>query len=160
MDWRTLFLTTDGRIGRRDFWIGIAIIFGIAVVAGWIPVLGQLIALALIYPSICLQAKRLHDMGKTAWLMLVPMGVGMVCSAVAAAMGGMAAIGLGAGGEAAAAGAAMAGVGAFLVLILAVVVSFGFLLWVGLSSGDPGENRFGPPPVSLTGGAASPPTVA
>lgn len=160
MDWKKLFLTAEGRIGRRDFWIGIAIIFGIAVVAGWIPVLGQIIALVLIVPSVCLQAKRLHDMGKTAWLMLVPMGVGMVCGAIAGAMGGMAMLGIGAGGEAAVAGAAMAGIGAFLVLLLAVVVSFGFLLWVGLSSGDPGENRFGPPPVSLTGGTASPPTVA
>ena len=162
MDWKTLFLTADGRIGKRDFWIGFAILFGVGFVLGMIPVIGQLVSIALIFPWVCLYAKRLHDMGKTGWLMLVPMGVAIVCTIIVLMVGGMAMIGAGAAGtDAAAGGAAMAGVGmAALVLLAAFVVNIAFLFWVGLSAGDPGDNRFGPPPVSLTGGTASPPTIA
>ena len=161
MDWQTLFLKADGRIGKRDFWIGFAILFAVGFVAGLIPIIGQIIALVLIYPWVCVYAKRLHDMGKTAWLILVPFGVGIVAMVVGLMSGGMAMMGMGAAGtDAAAANAAMAGLGMFgLLMALAGLVGLAFLLWVGLSNGDPGENRYGPPPVSLTGGASSPPMV-
>jgi uncharacterized membrane protein YhaH (DUF805 family) len=41
-------------------------------------------------------------------------------------------------------------------LLLAVVVKLVFLLWVGLSRGDPGPNRYGPPPGEAS---TSPPAV-
>lgn len=162
MDWKTLFLTADGRIGKRDFWIGFAILFGVGFIAGWIPLIGMIVSLALIYPWVCLQAKRLHDMGKTGWLMLAPMAVAIICSIVGMGIAGMAMMGAGmAGNEAAAAGAAVAGFGgALLAFGIAGLIGLAFLLWVGLTNGEPGENRFGPPPVSLTGGVASPPSVA
>jgi hypothetical protein len=40
-----------------------------------------------------------------------------------------------------------AGLGIMLAFFaVAGAAKFIFLLWVGLSPGDPGENRFGPPP--------------
>lgn len=162
MDWKTLFLTADGRIGKRDFWIGFAILFVANLVLGLIPVLGALISLALIYPMVCLYSKRLHDFGKTGWLTAIPFVVFALAMVVGLITGGMAVLGMGAtGSEAAAAGAAMAGLGLFGGLMaLAGLISLGFLLWVGLTSGDPMDNRYGAPPVSLTGGTATPPTVA
>jgi uncharacterized membrane protein YhaH (DUF805 family) len=162
MDWKTLFLTADGRIGKRDFWIGFAILFVANLVLGMIPFLGMLISLLLIYPTVCIYSKRLHDAGRTAWLMLVPFGVVVVCMIIAFMMGGAALMGAGmAGSDSAAGAAAMAGMGgAALVIMLGFLVNIAFVLWVGLSNGDPGENRFGPPPVSLTGGTASPPMVS
>lgn len=162
MDWKTLFLTADGRIGKQDFWIGFAIIFVVNFVLGMIPVLGMIVSIALIYPMVCLYSKRLHDFGKTGWLTLVPFGAGVVGMLLAVMMGGAAIMGAGlAGNDSAAAGAAMAGMGGAALVLMAVgLVCLVFLLWVGLTSGDPGENRYGPPPVSLTGGTASPPTVA
>lgn len=161
MDWKTLFLTADGRIGKRDFWIGFAILFVAGLVLGMIPLLGQIVSIALIYPWVCVYSKRLHDMGKTGWLVLAPVGVMVVAFIIAFMMGGAALMGAGmAGSDAAAGTAAMAGMGgAALVILLACLANLAFLLWVGLSNGDPGENRFGPPPVSLTGGTASPPMV-
>lgn len=162
MDWKTLFLTADGRIGKRDFWIGFAIVFGAGIVAGMIPVLGQIISIALIYPTVCVFSKRLHDFGKTGWLYMAPVAITIVLVLVIGLTGGMAMISAGmAGNEAAAAGSAMAGMGMILAMaLLMLVVWVGFALWVGLANGDPGDNRYGPPPVSLTGGTASPPTVA
>ncbi|HEX2561087.1 DUF805 domain-containing protein, partial [Phenylobacterium sp.] len=159
---KTLFLTADGRIGKRDFWIGFAILFGIGFVAGMIPVLGQIISLVLIYPTVCVFSKRLHDFGKTGWLYLAPVGITVVLMIVMGVTGGMAFMGAGfAGNEAAAAGSAMAGMGLiFALALLGFAVWVGFLLWVGLTNGDQADNRYGPPPVSLTGGTASPPTIA
>ena len=99
--------------------------------------------------------KWLHNLGALGlWIpgiVLVGMGIA-----------GMAMMGAGmAGNEAAAAGAAVAGFGgALLAFGIAGLIGLAFLLWVGLTNGEPGENRFGPPPVSLTGGVASPPSVA
>lgn len=162
MDWKNLFLTADSRIGKRDFWIGMLILFVANVVLSLIPVIGWIASLALIYPAVCLYSKRLHDFGKTGWLTLVPVIAVAGAMVVGALTGGMAILGMSAAGsDAAAASAAMAGLGMFSALMaLAGLVSLGFLLWVGLTNGDPGENRYGPPPVSLTGGTASPPTVA
>jgi uncharacterized membrane protein YhaH (DUF805 family) len=165
MDWKTLFLSPEGRIGRRDFWIGFVVIMVASIVLNLIPIIGQLIGLLLIWPNICITAKRLHDMGKTGWLMLIPAGVSVVCGVVALVAGGMAMIGAnalgGASTDSAAAASAMAGFGMVMAIMgIAVLVGFAFLLWIGLSNGEPGPNRFGPPPKSLADSATPPATTA
>lgn len=140
MDWKYLFLSPTGRIGRREFWIGFAILFVASLVVNIIPVLGTLVGLALIYPQVCVQAKRLHDMGHTAWLMLIPFGVTILAMIMAMVSGGAAMF----SGDYASAGAAMGG--ALLALSLAGLVSLGFLLWIGLTPSQAGDNRFGPQP--------------
>ncbi|HEY9235099.1 MULTISPECIES: DUF805 domain-containing protein [Phenylobacterium] len=150
MDWKTLFLTPEGRIGRRDFWIGFAIIFAAGVVAGVIPLLGPLIGFLLIYPQVCVHAKRLHDMGRTAWLMLIPGAVFLGAMIVATMMGGLAAM---SGDFGAVHGAAMMATG--LAFMLSFLVGLAFLLWIGLTASQPGENRFGPPARSLVGTGVS-----
>ena len=65
MNWQFLFLSANGRIGQKDFWIGFLILFVAGIILGMIPVLGQIISIALIYPWVCLYSKRLHDFGKT-----------------------------------------------------------------------------------------------
>ena len=147
MDWKTLFLDATGRIGQKDFWIGWLVLFGAGFIIGLIPIIGFLFALANLYFSICLHSKRLHDMGKTAWLLLVPFGVSLVGMAIAFALGGAAMFAGAMGGDdaAAAAGAAGGMVIFGLVFLIILVVNIGFLLWVGLSKGDPMDNRFGPP---------------
>jgi len=60
----------------------------------------------------------------------------------------------------AAAGSAMAGVGAAsAVMGLAMLFGLAFLLWVGLTPSQPGENRFGPPAQPVTGPPPAPPIV-
>ena len=44
MDWKTLFLSANGRIGRQPFWIGVAILIVAGMVLNFIPIIGQLAA--------------------------------------------------------------------------------------------------------------------
>jgi uncharacterized membrane protein YhaH (DUF805 family) len=86
-----LFFSMKGRIGRGKFWLGVlGIIIGsmvIGVVLGMLGLfnidpatgepgsgfwLGYTILMALlIWPSICIYAKRFHDRDKSGWWMLI-----------------------------------------------------------------------------------------
>jgi uncharacterized membrane protein YhaH (DUF805 family) len=155
---KRLYLSADGRIGRQDFWIGFAILVAIGVVLGWIPVLGWLISLALCYAQVCLGSKRLHDMGRSGFLMLLPFAVIVVLTVMGMMFGGLAMVaGYGHGGAVGA--GAMAGMGILfgLVGLAGFILNIGFLLWMGLTPSQPGENRYGPEPVAAVVTSAAPP---
>lgn len=148
MDWKSLFFSAEGRIGRQAFWIGWLMLLGAHVVAGWIPLIGQVIALAAIFAWVCLCAKRLHDMGRSGWWQLLPIVLGPVLI-----VGSALSVGIGAtlahltNGDAD--WAALAGVGGlFVSLAIAFVAVVGFTLWLGITEGQPGENRYGEPPLT------------
>ena len=75
--WITLFTSPRGRISRKQFWLhGILPIVIGSVVLGWIPLIGQMISLALLWASICIAFKRFHDHGYPGWwslLYLIPL---------------------------------------------------------------------------------------
>jgi uncharacterized membrane protein YhaH (DUF805 family) len=146
MDWKFLFFSADGRISRQQFWIGALILIGAGVVLGWIPIIGWLISLVSLYAWVCLYSKRLHDFGKSGWLTAIPVGLTIVCAIAAiATMGGMAA--MGAFNTDYMHPGAMMGMGLTAALMgLAMLVSLGFLLWVGLTPTQPGANKYGEPP--------------
>ena len=77
-DWKKLLFSFEGRTRRSHFWIGWLICLGAGVVAGWIPILGGFISLALIWPNLAISVKRLHDMGKSGWLVAIPFVVSIV----------------------------------------------------------------------------------
>jgi uncharacterized membrane protein YhaH (DUF805 family) len=70
--WIQLFTSPSGRISRKQFWLHgfLPILIG-NIVLGWIPLLGQLISLALLWASICIGFKRFHDLGYPGWWSLV-----------------------------------------------------------------------------------------
>jgi uncharacterized membrane protein YhaH (DUF805 family) len=151
MDWKTLFFSADGRIGRSTFWIGWLVLLGVNVVLGWIPFVGGVLSLASIYCNVCVTSKRLHDMGKSGflqvwpWMLFIALGVGSIIMVAGPAI----VAGLSNADESAVMAAVFAGLGAMLLAQLAAFgVVIGFVLWVGVSTGDPGDNRYGPPPVT------------
>lgn len=149
MDWKTLFFSPEGRIGRSAFWIGWLVLLGVNVVLGWIPLIGWALSLATIYCNVCVFSKRLHDMGRSGFLQVWPIVLCtvLVFGALGLAAGPAIMAGVSNADEAAVTAAVLAGVGGMLLAFLAaLVIGFGFLLWVGVSSGDPGENRYGPAP--------------
>ena len=81
----------------------------------------------LLFPAVILHARRLHDMGHTAWLLLAP-GVLMV---VAFAIW-LRIVSLGAQLDAA-------------VPLIALAVSAGFALWCCIGKGQTEANSFGAP---------------
>src|SRR5215212_10293394 len=100
LDWQRLFLSADGRIGRQEYWVGFLILLGVGFIVKFIPFLGILLSLALIYPQVCVGSKRLHDMGRSGFLMLVPYGIFVVGLIVMAMIGGAAVMGGMMGGNA------------------------------------------------------------
>lgn len=143
-DWQKLLFSFEGRTRRSHFWIGWLICLGVSVVAGWIPFIGGLISLALIWPNLAISVKRLHDMGHSGWLVAVPWVVSIIGIIVAIALIGIAAVGNVAALEQEDPAAIMALIAPALGLFgLLALVNLGFLLWIGLSDGKPGENRYG-----------------
>ena len=147
MSWKDLFLSANGRVGQSAFWIGFLILFVAGFVVQIIPILGQILAIAMIYPWICLFSKRLHDFGKSGWLVLLPFAVWIGALCVGFFLGGAGMIaGAMSGYNDVAAATAFGGAGLILGLMgLAGLVNLVFLLWVGLSKGDEGDNAYGPP---------------
>jgi uncharacterized membrane protein YhaH (DUF805 family) len=146
-DWQKLLFSFEGRTRRSHFWIGWLICLGVGVVAGWIPILGGLISLALIWPNLAIAVKRLHDMGKSGWLIAIPWVVSVVGTIAAFSMIGITAFTNAAALDEGDPLAIMALLGPALGLVgLLMLVNLGFLLWIGLSDGQPGPNRFGSNP--------------
>jgi uncharacterized membrane protein YhaH (DUF805 family) len=153
-DWKHLFFSFEGRTRRSHFWIGWLVCLGAGVVFGWIPILGLLLSIALIWPNLAITVKRLHDMGHSGWLAAIPYVVGIVGGIAAVMMMGASAIMNASALENEDPAAIMALIGpAFALFALIFLVGFGFLLWIGLTDGQRGDNRFGPnPKASPSGG--------
>lgn len=142
----TLLLSPNGRIGRRDFWIGFAFVMVASLLAGALPIAGPILGLALIWPQIVIHIKRLHDFGWSGWLLLLPFAVSLVCTVLM----------IGSGGEA----LLLQPPPKELVRLVnspemrkplvyfevAFAVEVAFLCWVGFTKGDAEANKFGAAP--------------
>ena len=64
------YIDFNGRATRSEYWWFVLLTFAL----GFIPVIGWLIRLALLLPSLSVQVRRLHDLGRSAWwlLLLIP----------------------------------------------------------------------------------------
>ncbi len=75
MNFDSVFAKPTGRLSRNDFIGGLVVL--LLVVALYVLVAkagrnGDWVLVTLLFPAFVLHANRLHDMGKTAWLLLVP----------------------------------------------------------------------------------------
>lgn len=76
---KDFLLTYEGRINRQRYWAFVLVYIGLAFVAGIVDgivgsdagVVGALLALVLLYPSICVSIKRWHDRDKSGWWVLI-----------------------------------------------------------------------------------------
>jgi uncharacterized membrane protein YhaH (DUF805 family) len=148
MDWKSLFFSAEGRIGRQAFWIGWLVLLGVQMLAGWIPVVGHALGLIALFAWVCLCTKRLHDMGRSGWWQAPALALGPVLIVGSALWIGFgAAVAALTGGEPEL--AALAGVGVLLVSIAVAFISMiAFTLWVGVAEGEPVDNRYGQPPLT------------
>jgi uncharacterized membrane protein YhaH (DUF805 family) len=148
MDWKTLFLSPEGRIGRQAFWIGWLVLLGVNVAVGWVPLVGHVIWLGTVYCSVCIHTKRLHDMGQTGWWQILPIVFGpILIMGSALSIGVLPAIAALTNGEPEL--SALTALGGFFVsCFIAFAIWLAFTLWVGCSSGQAGDNKYGPPPAN------------
>jgi len=149
MNITNLLFSVNGRIAQQQFWIGVLILIAANIVAGFIPILGFIISLALIWVGIAVYGKRLHDAGKSAWLHAIPWGGSLLLGIIGSIMIGGALFTAMAGGGDVDVAAMIAGAGAASIFfLLGFFVWIAYTIWVGMLKGDPGENRFGPAPVA------------
>ena len=154
MDFRFLFTTFDGRIGRKQFWMGIIVLiiasFALIVVVGlllgtFIPItiLSLICSLIMLYPALALSLKRLFDRNKAinpwAYIFFGPgilinimqrLGIGFTSAEVGDIMDPFPTNGL---------TIALSGITA--IIGIWALVELGFL------KGTTGDNEFGPDPV-------------
>jgi uncharacterized membrane protein YhaH (DUF805 family) len=128
MNFESTFVDPRGRISRGPY-VG-ALIILLAVFALYFFFAkgrnGEWVLATLLLPGFMLHARRLHDMGHTAWLLLVP-GLPLVW----------------AGWLVLSAPPVEPFAGA--VTIVALALSAAFVLWCAVSKGQAEANRFGAP---------------
>lgn len=135
------YATFDGRATRSEYWYFVLfntlISIGISIVASIIggkflnDVVSGLYSLAMIIPMLAVTIRRLHDIGRSGWWLLV------FCISPAAATTAL-----------------FAGYGAFgsvLVFVSAILGIVGIIFFV--TDSTPGDNKYGPNPKGVTGGA-------
>ena len=75
MNFDSVFANPTGRLSRNAFVGGLVVL--LLVVALYVLVAkagrnGDWVLVTLLFPAFVLHARRLHDMGKSAWLLLIP----------------------------------------------------------------------------------------
>ncbi|NCQ61210.1 MAG: DUF805 domain-containing protein [Myxococcales bacterium] len=69
----------DGRATRSEYWyfflFNVIISFVLDVVGGLIhvPIIGSLYSLAVLVPGIAVGVRRMHDVDKSGWFLLIPL---------------------------------------------------------------------------------------
>src|SRR6187399_1229759 len=125
--WNTLFVQPGGRTSRGHF---LAALLPLALAVLWYVYKGPAIdyaswgVLVLLYPAVVLHVRRLHDMGRTGWLMLVPAALTVVAMGIWAER-----ISLGTQLD-------------VMVPLAALVAFLGFALWGCIARGQAETNTF------------------
>lgn len=140
MDWVYLLSSFEGRISRKTFWIGIAVLV-VAEFVGYLVAqalqgdrLGAIIDLAFTYPEFAVAAKRAHDRDLPIWVLIIFFGGG-------AALDLFAVLQL----------TGSANQPSLLSLVIAVpftVLLVALLIELGFRRGTIGPNQYGPDPVA------------
>ena len=123
------YVDFSGRARRSEYWWFYLFCILVNLVLGWIPIVGFIISLGLLLPSLAALIRRLHDINRSGWWCLGFYGVMILGMAV--------------GGTILASGAEALGVGIMVLSVIAVIVWS--IVWLA-SDGTPGPNRFGEDP--------------
>jgi uncharacterized membrane protein YhaH (DUF805 family) len=147
---RLLFFPT-GRIGRRDYWIGMALIFGVVSLAIWSKVsFGGILASSTVYLGICVAGKRLHDFGQSAWGVLVPVCFCMVIIVLTLLTGGFS----NPTGQPQGLPDTPLAVFVDALPVLIFLIWPAWVIWLGVRKSQPQDNQYGPGPQSVSINAA------
>jgi uncharacterized membrane protein YhaH (DUF805 family) len=140
LDWQSLF-SGKGRIDRTTFWtVQLLLALFEACLKATATLFAEMPVLLMLAPLLIASwvvgvfnlTKRLHDLNRSGWWMLLPATIAVLITAVAAAK-------FGRGSE-----------GALASEALALLLPLGFLLAAGALKGNAGPNRFGEPPATVS----------
>lgn len=143
MDGIRLFFSPFGRIGRSAFWLATVATLLALIPPGFTPYLNGPAWLGLgviaLYCTICIRAKRLHDLGYSGWWQAAPMSL----SAIALTTSIVSVVAIDGGFTP---GAIFGGFAALSTTSLSLMVDLAFLIWLGSDAGDGFDNPYGAQP--------------
>jgi uncharacterized membrane protein YhaH (DUF805 family) len=117
----------NGRASRSVFWqyilVYLLIDFALSII--WQGLAG-LLSLALFLPTLGVSVRRLHDIGKSGWLVLLPTIPSLLAGAFMFVFWPLA-----------------------IVAVLAALICIGYLIYLYAQPGVAGSNEFGPAPDAL-----------
>ena len=64
-------LNFKGRSSRSEYWWGYLFNFLLGLALNFVPLIGGLLSVAMIIPGVALAIRRMHDIGKSGWYMLM-----------------------------------------------------------------------------------------
>lgn len=140
------YLDFDGRISRPQYWyyvlVYVVVGIGVSIIGGAVglPSLRSLYGLALFLPSLGMTARRLHDVGKpTYWILIlaVPLVLELVLGLLTLASVMLYPL-------------FMLFVGLTTLISLATLVALIVIIYFCAQPGTPGSNEFGPQPPAWT----------
>ena len=140
MDWVYLLNSFDGRIGRKTFWIAVAVLSVVELVAHFVAVqiqgdrLSAIVDLAFTYPEFAVALKRAHDRDLPVWLLWIFFGASALLDLLTV-------LGVDGADE----------TPSMLSLAIAVpfaVFGLALLVELGFRKGTTGPNRYGPDPLA------------
>ena len=144
--WRLL-----GRAGRMEYWICVVILIAAILLTSFLNT--NSVSTVIGFFWIVLWIRRLHDIGRSGWETLWPIGLSVVFLAGGYLVGRSdfvdALLATQSAGRQVA--PSMSGLIDLLVVSsLLALIQFGYTIWLGFRAGDMSENRYGPPTVAST----------
>lgn len=140
MNWRYLFDSFDGRIGRQTFWIAMAVLF-VGQLIGYVIAeqiegdrLNAIVDLAFTYPEFAVAVKRGYDRNLPFWLIGIFFAAGALLDLLVVMNW--------------AGTTDQPSVPALIISVVFTVLGFGLLIELGLRKGTTGPNRYGPDPLA------------
>lgn len=146
-DFKSAFFSFKGRLRRQHFWISWAILVGLGIVSNFIPTISFFIGLVLTVGHLAIGFKRFHDMGKPGWLVVIPWVLWYAALGLMVAAFGLSVLFDPNAMQSMDPEVLLATGGAsFALMFLAMLVSLGFWLWLGIGDSQKGDNKYGPNP--------------
>ncbi|MEQ9506950.1 MAG: DUF805 domain-containing protein [Hyphomonas sp.] len=149
MSFADVLFKPNGRIEAGQFWAGWAVLVVTNIILNFIPILNILGYFVLIYVGVCVYGKRLHDMGRTAWIVAIPWGLGFILGIIGFFQAAPAIMEVYESDPQSLEDPMLAFevMRPFFINVgLGMLVWLGLTIWVGTGKSDPNENQYGPGP--------------
>jgi uncharacterized membrane protein YhaH (DUF805 family) len=140
MDWAYLLNSFEGRISRKTFWIGMAVLVSAEILGHLVAQtlqgdrLSAIVDLAFTYPEFAIATKRAHDRDLPIWILIVFFGGGAMLDLLTVLQL--------TGSDDQPSALSLVIAVPFTVLLVALLIELGF------RRGTIGPNQYGPDPVA------------
>jgi uncharacterized membrane protein YhaH (DUF805 family) len=136
-----------GRCNRKGYWISLGALLTTMVLATAFLQQPESINRVLGIAWIIIWIHRLHDIGRSAWFVLVPMGLSVVPVLIPLlGIGNILVLAFNGNQEIMADPSIPADLERIAMVGIGLLIYLGFSFWIGVKPGDVGRNRFGPAP--------------